>query len=385
MHLVRNMKLLHLSDLHLGKHLNEFSLIEDQKYILNRILEIIADKDIDVVLIAGDIYDRTVPSEEAVNLLDYFFTELASMNKHVFAISGNHDSDDRLNFGRKLFTAKNIYINGRYDGTIPSYDVEDEYGTVHFWLMPFVKASRVAHFYPDEDNSSYDKAFRTAISKCRINENDRNVILIHQFVTGQSDPELSGSESAILNVGNIDKVSSDSFDPFDYVAMGHIHSGQMVGRETCRYSGTPLKYSIGDRDIKNEKTVPVITMAEKGNIQIELVPLKPLRNVRHIKGNLKDLISHAEDTEDFVYATLTDEETQHDAMARIQEVYPRTVRLDYDNKKTRALVSGETDFEAEGKSFDELMSDFYKLINGTEPSEEEWKILREVAEEAGVF
>ena len=385
MHLVRNMKLLHLSDLHLGKHLNEFSLIEDQKYILNRILEIIADKDIDVVLIAGDIYDRTVPSEEAVNLLDYFFTELASMNKHVFAISGNHDSDDRLNFGRKLFTAKNIYINGRYDGTIPSYDVEDEYGPVHFWLMPFVKASRVAHFYPDEDNSSYDKAFRTAISKCRINENDRNVILIHQFVTGQSDPELSGSESAILNVGNIDKVSSDSFDPFDYVAMGHIHSGQMVGRETCRYSGTPLKYSIGDRDIKNEKTVPVITMAEKGNIQIELVPLKPLRNVRHIKGNLKDLISHAEDTEDFVYATLTDEETQHDAMARIQEVYPRTVRLDYDNKKTRALVSGETDFEAEGKSFDELMSDFYKLINGTEPSEEEWKILREVAEEAGVF
>ena len=379
------MKLLHLSDLHLGKHLNEFSLIEDQKYILNRILEIIAEKNIDVVLIAGDIYDRTVPSEEAVNLLDYFLTELASMNRHVFAISGNHDSDDRLNFGRKLFTAKNIYINGRYDGTIPSYDVEDEYGTVHFWLMPFVKASRVAHFYPDEDNSSYDKAFKTAISKCRINESERNVILTHQFVTGQSDPELSGSESAILNIGNIDKVSSESFDPFDYVAMGHIHSGQMVGRETCRYSGTPLKYSIGDRDIKNDKTAPVITLGEKGHIDIELVPLNPLRNVRHIRGNLKDLISHAEDTEDFVYATLTDEETQHDAMARIQEVYPRTVRLDYDNRKTRALVSGESDFEVEGKSFDDLMSDFYKLINGTEPSEEEWKILREVAEEAGVF
>lgn len=379
------MKLIHLSDLHLGKHLNEFSLIEDQKYILNRILEIIAEKNIDVVLIAGDIYDRTVPSEEAVNLLDYFLTELASMQKHVFAISGNHDSDDRLNFGRKLFTAKNIYINGRYDGTIPSYVVEDEFGKVHFWLMPFVKASRVAHFYPEEDNSSYDKAFRTAISKCHVNEDDRNVILVHQFVTGQSDPELSGSESAILNIGNIDRIESGCFSAFDYVAMGHIHSGQMVGRKECRYSGTPLKYSIGDKDIKNEKTVPVITMGEKGNVDIELVPLKPLRNVRHIKGNLKDLISHAEDTDDFVYATLTDEETQHDAMARLQEVYPRTVRLDYDNRKTRALVSGESDIEVEGKSFDELMEDFYHMINGTEPSEDEWKILREVAEEAGVF
>ena len=379
------MKIIHLSDLHLGKHLNEFSLIEDQKYILNKILEIIAEKNIDVVLIAGDIYDRTVPSEEAVNLLDYFFTELAAMKKHVFAISGNHDSDDRLNFGRKLFTAKNIYINGRYDGNIPFYDVNDEFGTVHFWLMPFVKASRVAHFYPDEDNSSYDKAFRTAISKCNINENERNVILTHQFVSGQDEPELSGSEASILNIGNIDRITSDCFNQFDYVAMGHIHSGQMVGRETCRYSGTPLKYSIGDRDIKNEKTVPVVTMKEKSNVEIELVPLKPLRNVRHIRGNLKDLISHAEDTDDFVYATLTDEDTQHDAMARLQEVYPHTVRLDYDNARTRALVNNDADLEVEGKSFEELMTDFYHMINGTEPSEKEWELLKDVAEEAGVF
>ena len=378
------MKLLHLSDLHLGKSLNEFSLIEDQRYILNSILKLITEKEIDAVLIAGDIFDKSVPSEEAVRLFDTFLTELAGLNRSVFIVSGNHDSDERLNYGSRLFMAKNIYINGKYDGKIPCYTLEDSFGPVNFFLMPYVKASRVSHFYPEEEIRTYDQAFRVAINKCNLNKEERNVILTHQFVTGASDPELSGSEVSILNIGNIDKIGADAFDDFDYVAMGHIHSAQCVGRDTCRYSGSPLKYSIGERDIKDEKTVPVVTLSEKGNTEIELVPLRPLHNVRHIKGRLMDLITHAEDREDFVYATLTDDDNQHEAMARLQEVYPRTVKLDYDNAKTRALHQEGLEIEVEGKSFEELITDFYKMINGTEISEEEMDILMDVAEEAGV-
>ena len=221
------MKLLHLSDLHLGKSLNEFSLIEDQRYILNSILKLITEKEIDAVLIAGDIFDKSVPSEEAVRLFDTFLTELAGLNRSVFIVSGNHDSDERLNYGSRLFMAKNIYINGKYDGKIPCYTLEDSFGPVNFFLMPYVKASRVSHFYPEEEIRTYDQAFRVAINKCNLNKEERNVILTHQFVTGASDPELSGSEVSILNIGNIDKIGADAFDDFDYVAMGHIHSAQI--------------------------------------------------------------------------------------------------------------------------------------------------------------
>lgn len=380
------MKFIHLADLHLGKNVNEFSMIEDQKYILNEIIEIIKRESVDAVLIAGDIYDRSVPSEEAVKLLDSFLTQLSEMGKAVFAVSGNHDSDERLNFGSRLFASNHIYIAGRYDGEIEHIDVEDEYGVIHVWLMPYVKASRVAHFYPEADTSTYDAAFCTAIEKCQVNISERNLILVHQFVTGKSkEPELAGSESALLNIGTIDKIGADCFDSFDYVAMGHIHSCQAVGRETCRYAGSPLKYSLSQREMNSEKTVPVITMGGKGNVKVELVPLKPLREVRRIKGELKHLIENAVDTEDYIYATLTDEAVQFDAMARLQEVYPNIMKLDYDNRATRALHESDDAAETEGKSFHELMLDFYQLMNGGEPDEEEWRIIEEVAREAGVI
>lgn len=380
------MKFIHLGDLHLGKNVNEFSMIEDQKYILNEIIEIIKRESVDAVLIAGDIYDRSIPSEEAVKLFDSFLTELSRMGKSVFAISGNHDSDERLNFGSRLFTANRIYIAGRYDGKIEHIDVEDEHGVIHVWLMPYVKASRVAHFYPDEDTSTYDAAFRTAIGKCNVDSSERNLILVHQFVTGKSEePELSGSESVMLNVGTIEKISSDCFDSFDYVAMGHIHGAQAVGRETCRYAGSPLKYSLNQRELNREKTVPVITLSEKGKVKVEKFPLKPLREIRRIKGELKYLIENAVDTDDYIYATLTDETIQFDAMSRLQEVYPNTMKLDYDNESTRAIQEFDGAADTEGKSFQELVFDFYKIINGSEPSEEEWEILQEVAKEAGVI
>lgn len=380
------MKFIHLGDLHLGKNVNEFSMIEDQKYILNEIVEIIKKESIDAVLIAGDIYDRSIPSEEAVKLFDSFLTALSEMKKYVFIISGNHDSDERLNFGSRLFTANNIYIAGRYDGEVEHIEVQDEHGAIHVWLMPYVKASRVAHFYPDEDTGTYDEAFRTAIGKCNIDPSERNIILVHQFITGKSEePELAGSESAVLNVGTIEKIGCDCFDLFDYVAAGHIHNGQAVGRETCRYAGSPLKYSLNQREINREKTIPVITMTEKGNVKVEMFPLKPLREVRRIKGQLKDLVKNAVDTDDYIYATLTDETVQFDAMARLQEIYPNTMKLDYDNKATRALQESDVETDTEGKNFHELVFDFYKLMNGKEPGEKEWKIIEEAAREAGVI
>ncbi len=379
------MKILHLGDLHLGKTVNEFSMIQDQKYILEKILEIIQEKKVDAVMIAGDVYDRTVPSEEAVKLLDWFLTEVSHREKYVFIISGNHDSDERLQFGSTLLRAKKVYIAGRYDGTIEHIEMKDEHGPFHVWLLPYVKASRVAHFFPEGDTSTYDAAFRTAIADCDVKEEERNVIVVHQFVTGKSEePILAGSESAMVSVGTIEKIGYDCFDKFDYVAMGHIHGCQAVGRETCRYAGSPLKYSLNQKEIHSQKTVPVVSFGEKGNIAVELIPLIPRREVRHIQGELKDLLSNAVDTEDYIYATLTDEQAQFDAMARLQEIYPNIMKLDYDNVSTRALQENDVE-ETEGKTFEELIVDFYQWMNGKEPSSEEWKILQEVAKEAGVI
>ena len=379
------MRILHLGDIHLGKNVNEFSMIEDQRYILKQILDITKHREIDAVLIAGDVYDRAVPSEEAVKLLDWFLTEISDMGKSVFMISGNHDSDERLQFASSLLRAKRVYIAGRYDGTVEHVEMEDEHGRFHVWMLPYVKASRVAHFFPNGDTSSYDAAFRTALAACEIDENERNVILVHQFVTGKSEePMLAGSESSMVSVGSLEKIGYDCFDSFDYVAMGHIHSCQAVGRETCRYAGSPLKYSLNQREIHSQKTVPVLTFGEKGSVMVELLPLIPRREVRHIKGELKDLLANAVDTEDYIYATLTDEHMQFEAMARLQEVYPHIMKLDYDNTSTRTLQEHEIE-QTEGKTFEELISEFYQWMNGKEASSEEWKILQDVAREAGVI
>ena len=380
------MKFIHLGDLHLGKNVNDFSMIEDQRYILDQIIGIIEERDIDAVLLAGDIYDRSIPSEEAVKLFDAFLTRLASLEVSVFAVSGNHDSDERLHFGSSLFASNEIYINGRYDGEVACVHTEDEHGPLHIWLLPYIKASRVGHFLTGADTSTYDKAFRAAMDHCEINQAERNLIVLHQFVTGAAkEPELAGSETMMLNVGTIDKIGADCFDAFDYVAMGHIHRGQAVGRETCRYAGSMLKYSLDKNELAQTKTAPVITMGPKGDVRVELVPLKPLREIRHIRGKLRDLIDSATDTEDYIYATLTDEDTQLDALARLQEVYPRVMKLDYDNKASRALGAEGSTPDTEGKSFHELIGEFFQLYQGSQPTEKEWVIIEETAREAGVI
>ena len=381
------MKLLHLGDLHLGKSLGEFDLYEDQKYIFDQILSIIREKEIDGVLIAGDVYDRAVPSESAMNLLDYFLKSLADQKVKTFMISGNHDSDDRLGYGSRLFESSHIYIAAQFRGTLYKKTVIDEYGEADFYLLPFVKASQVRHFYPDEKIESYDAAVRVILEHAQIDPDKRNIIVAHQFVAGRgADPELGGSEGAgTQNVGLVEKIGWDCFDMFDYAALGHIHSPQSIGRREVRYSGSPLKYSLSEAG--NDKSVPVVTLGPKGEVDIELVKLRPMRDMRRLKGPIEKLLDkdNVSRPEDFIYATLTNEELIDDAMGIMQQVYPNTVKIDYDNSRTREVDRVEIAGNLKQKTFDELISDFYSKMYGCAISEEEMQIMKEAAKEAGVI
>lgn len=381
------MKFLHLGDLHIGKSLGEYNLIEDQKYILNQILNIVTEQSVEAVLIAGDVYDKSIPSEEAVALFDYFLCQLTSMNVKTFVISGNHDSDERLNFGSSLFETNGLYISAKYNGMFYKKELMDEHGKLNVYLLPFVKASQVRHFYPEEEIDTYDKAVKVIIENAEINNNERNVLVAHQFVAGSGEePKLAGSENvAVQNVGLVEKIGTDCFDRFDYVALGHIHSPQRIGRDEIRYSGSPLKYSLSE--VNNNKSVPIITLGKKGEINIELIPLTPLRNMRHLKGKMEQLLQqdNLKDTNDFIYVTLTDEAPINDVMGIFQQYYPNTMKIDYDNAHTKAIEQVDISRITETKSFGEFISDFYQYMYGCDISEEEMKVMNEVAREAGVM
>ena len=380
------MKLLHLGDLHLGKSLGEFDLYDDQKFILDQILNIVSKESVDGVLIAGDVYDRAIPSEAATSLLDYFLSAFAKAGVSVFMISGNHDSDERLNFGSSIFEAKDLFISSKYNGRLYKKTITDDHGNINIFLLPFVKASTVKHYFPDADISSYDDAVRVIIDHADIDPNERNVIVAHQFVVdGVNNPIFGGSESlATQTVGLVERINSDCFDVFDYAALGHIHSAQAVGREEVRYSGSPLKYSLSE--VNSDKSVPIITFNEKGKLDIKLVPLIPMRNLRHIKGSIKNLLDKDNITEpqDFIFVTLTDEEVVNDAMGIFQQYYPNTIKIDYENSHTKEIEQVDLSKIGENKSFDELISDFYLQIYGTEISDEEIAVMKEIAKEAGV-
>ena len=381
------MKFLHLGDLHLGKTLFDFDLVEDQRYILDQILCIAEKESVDGVLIAGDVYDKSVPSEAATKLLDYFLMKLAQKEIKVFMVSGNHDSDDRLNYGSTLFASNQIFISAVFDGTLHRQSFAEEDTKINIYMLPFVKASQVRHYFPDEKIESYDDAVQTIIRNTDINKSNKNILVAHQFVSGKGeDPALAGSESVgTQSVGLVEKIGYDCFNDFDYVALGHIHSPQKVGREEIRYAGSPLKYSLSEAN--NEKSVSLITVSAEARVQIELVPLKPMRNVRHIKGTLKELLDkkNVKAPEDFIYATLTDEDIINDAMGIFQQVYPNTVRIDYDNSHTREIEQVDISKIAENKSFPELIGDFYRLMYGCEITEEEMDVMRTAAREAGVI
>lgn len=380
------MKFLHLGDLHLGKSLGEFDLIADQKYILDQILAIIDQEAVDAVLIAGDVYDKAVPSEAATGLLDFLLSQFASKSIKTFMISGNHDSDDRLNYGSALFAHEQIYISSIFSGKLTPHILKDGEEEIAIYLLPFVKASQVRHFFPEADIKTYEDAVRVILDHTEIDTKKTNLLVAHQFVAGAGgDPILAGSEGAgAQSVGLVERIGYRCFNAFDYVALGHIHSPQRVGRDTVRYCGSPLKYSLSE--VENEKSVPIITIDGKHEMEIRLVPLKPMRDLRHIKGTLKELLrsDRVRSPEDFMYVTLTDEEIINDAMGIVQQTYPNTVKLDYDNAYTREWVQMDGVTTAKNRSFSEWIGDFYKLIYGCEMSEEERAVMQEVAREAGV-
>ena len=379
------MKFMHLGDLHLGKNLGEFSLIEDQKYMLGMIVEKLIENNIGGLLIAGDIFDKSVPSEAAVELFDDFLKQRAHNNIKTYIISGNHDSDERLNFGSKLFESNSIFISAKYDGTLRKQSIDDNGTRINIYLLPFIKASFVRNKYPEEKIENYEDAVKVVIKNTEINRDEVNILVAHQFVvSGEKNPETAGSEM-ILSVGDVERINYTVFDAFDYVALGHIHSEQSVGREAVRYSGSMLKYSLSE--VLHEKKAPVIEVTGKEVKIADFIKLVPLRDVRHIKGKIDELLKKENvcDNEDYIYATLTDEEIVNDSMGRIQMYYPKTVKVDYENSHTKAMndapgVSTQTD-----RPFEELFSDFFREMYGEDVTEEEMEIIKKAAEEVGVL
>lgn len=379
------MKIMHLGDLHIGKSLGDFDLYEDQRYILEQILNLIKKKSVDVLLIAGDVYDKAIPGEKSVQLLDYFLKRLVETGIKTYMISGNHDSDERLNFGSSLFESNNIYINSKFNGILKKYSLYDEFGELNIYLLPFVKASQVQHFFPEEKIDSYDMAVRTIIKHSDFDVGKRNILVAHQFVAGKDDPEIAGSEGlSVHNVGMVEKIGYGSLAEFDYVALGHIHSPQSVGLKHIRYSGSPLKYSLSE--VNNNKSVPIITFKDKGEILVEFAPLLPMRDIRHLRGNIKNLLDKKNISmeNDFIYATLTDEDIVNDAMGIFREYYPNTVKIDYDNSHTKEIENVDITRITQNKTFDELIKDFYMQMYSCDMGEEELEIMKWAAKEAGV-
>lgn len=363
------MKLIHLSDLHLGKRVSEFSMLEDQRYILEEILRIIDGERPDAVLIAGDIYDKPVPPAEAVGLFDDFLVRLARRETQVFIISGNHDSPERIAFGARLMDRSGIHLSPVYDGHVEPVALEDEHGTVNIYMLPFLKPAHVRRFFPEEEIDSYTDALRTAVRAMKIDPAARNVLVTHQFVTG-----AARCDSEDISVGGTDNVDVTAFDGFDYVALGHIHNPQQVVRETVRYCGTPLKYSFSEAG--HEKSVTVAELGEKGDISIRTAPLIPLRDMKELRGSYEDLTrrSFYENTtwrEDYTHITLTDEEDIPDAVGKLRVIYRNLMKLDYDNRRTRSggeiLGSGQV----EKKSPLELFSELYEKQNNQPMTEEQ--------------
>ena len=362
------MRLIHLSDLHIGKRVNEVSMLEEQEHILTQILRIIDGEKADAVLIAGDVYDKSVPPAEAVTLFDDFLCRLAERELPVFIISGNHDSPERLAFGSRLLAPGGIHISPVYSGTVTPVTLSDEHGAVNFWLLPFVKPAHVKRFYPDEGIESYTDAIRTAIRHMDVDQSARNVLLTHQFVTGAAT-----CESEELSVGGTDNVDASVFDGFDYVALGHIHGPQNIGSNRIRYCGTPLKYSFSECD--HHKSVTVAELGAKGDLTLRLCPLTPRHDMRQLRGSFAQLTDSASysgtATDDYIQIILTDEEDVPEAVGRLRIIYPNLMKLSYDNTRTRNSQVLDRAADISRKSELELFDELYTKQNNQPMSDEQ--------------
>lgn len=373
------MKLIHLSDLHLGKRVNEFSMLEDQRYILGEILKIIDQEQPQGVLIAGDVYDKSVPPTEAVALLDDFLAALAGRAVPVFLISGNHDSPERIAFGGRLMARSGVHLAPVYHGTVAPITLTDAHGPVNLYLLPFLKPTHVRRFFPEREISTYTDALATAVQAMGVDPSVRNVLVTHQFVTG-----AARCDSEEISVGGSDNVDVSVFDPFDYVALGHIHGPQQVGREGVRYCGTPLKYSFSEASHK--KSVTVVELEEKGSLTVRTVPLVPQRDLVELRGTYEELTFRGfyqgtSYPQDYVHITLTDEEDIPDAVRKLRVIYPYLMKLDYDNCRTRTEVSLEGAQDVQQKSPLELLEEFYQQQNGQSMGQEQQAFARGLMEQ----
>ena len=371
------MKLIHLSDLHIGKRVNEVSMIEDQAYILTQILRIIDEERPDAVLIAGDVYDKSVPSAEAVTLFDEFLCRLAQRRMSTLIISGNHDSAERLAFGNRLFESSGIHISPVYSGETQPVTLSDEHGEVKFWLLPFVKPVHVKRYFPDDGIESYTDAIRVAIAHMGVDAASRNVLLTHQFVTGAAT-----CESEEISVGGSDNVDASVFADFDYVALGHIHGPQNIGSSRIRYCGTPLKYSFSEAG--HYKSVTVVELGAKGDLTLRTVPLTPRRDLRELRGTFAALTDKAyyaaQTTGDYLHITLTDEEDVPEAMGRLRVIYPNLMKLTYDNTRTRTNQIVGSAEDVKRKSPLELFEELYETQNNQPMSAEQRAFALELIE-----
>ena len=368
------MKLIHLSDLHLGKRIYECSMLEDQAYILSQILELVDAEQPDGVLLAGDIYDKPVPPAEAVQLFDRFLVELAERGLEVYVISGNHDSPERIAFGARLMDRSGIHVAPVYCGEVVPFSWQDAYGTVKLYLLPFLKPIQARRHFGDGIDS-YTEALRAAISHMAPDPTARNVLVTHQFVTG-----AQRTESEELVVGGSENVDAGVFAPFDYVALGHLHRPQHCGAAHIRYCGSPLKYSFSEA--KDQKSLTVVELLEKGRVLCRTVPLVPKRELVELRGRYAELTlrSFYENTgwqEDYIHITLTDEEDIPDALGKLRSIYHRLMKLDYDNTRTRTNQEIGGALELEAKSPFTLFAEFYELQNNQPLSEAQTDYLNE--------
>lgn len=373
------MKVLHVSDLHIGKRVNGMSMLDDQRYILRQILDIAEKRQVSVLLIAGDVYDKASPSAEAVTVFDAFLTDAVAAGLRVLAIPGNHDSAERIAYAQGLLEKQGVCLPPVYAGEVERVELEDEHGPVEFWLLPFLKPGDVRRFFPDEEiGDDYSAALRAVLGACAIDQGKRNIVLSHQLVTAHGTAPYRADDE--IKLGGIDNVDVSVYDAFDYVALGHVHRPQRVGRDTVRYSGSPLKYSFSEA--RYGKSVALIELGEKKPsddvgecVSFELIPLVPLHDVREVRGALADVLAMGtahDASQDYLHITLSDEHPQLDAMAKIHEVFPNAMMLDYDNV-TVLIDRPQTQLTADPDSMDtlDLFGAFYESQVGNPLDDEQ--------------
>ena len=372
------MKFLHLSDFHLGKLVHGQSMLEEQEAVLEQILELVQEHQPDAVLLCGDLYDRPVPPEGAVRLMDGFLTALSERNVPVLAVSGNHDSAERVAFASRVLRKERLYFSPAYRGKVEQIPLEDEFGTVHFYLMPFLRPANIRPYFPDREITDYNSAFQAVIESMELAEGERNVLLAHQFLLGGST-----CESEELSVGGVEQLDAGLFEPFDYTALGHLHSPQKVSGK-IRYCGTPLKYSFSEAG--QQKGALLVELQEKGNLTVTFLPLTPRHDLREIRGSYEQLTSKAFydplPRGDYYHITLTDEDDVFLARERLREIYPNLLKLDYDNLRTRQEqeIDGGSG-QIESRNPVDLFDSLYELMNNRPMGDEERRSLSGLAEE----